>query len=209
MAAWIAATLAACAPAPPPPTLADRYQRWQRTAAPAADAYLAYLRQHGVADTLPPEQLLRSARRWRRCHAEEFAVPPQRLWPAMVPTLRLVRELRAAGLLERPRVGSGYREPALNRCEGGADGSKHTANAALDFDLAPMDAAKRARLCDYWRRHGAARRFGLGFYDSGAIHVDTAGHRTWGYDHTRRSSLCNHVDTDVPRRRRQEPSPAP
>jgi len=184
-----AVAIGACAPAPTAPTAAERYARWRLSHTSATDAYLTYLGKHGVADVLAPEQLLRSARRWKPCAAEEYAVPPQPQWPAMVPTLRLVRDLRDAGLLNRVGVGSGYRDRTLNRCEGGADGSKHLSNAALDFDLAPDDGLRR-RLCDYWRTHGAARRFGLGFYDSGAIHVDTAGHRTWGYDYTRRSSLC-------------------
>ncbi|KRA20001.1 D-Ala-D-Ala carboxypeptidase family metallohydrolase [Lysobacter sp. Root604] len=180
------AALAACAPPDP----AERYERWRETNAAASDAYFAYLRQHGVDRALPPQQLLRSGRRWRWCGAEEFAVPPQAQWPAMVPTLRLVRELRGAGLLGPAIVASAYREPSFNRCEGGAERSKHTTNAALDFDLTQADAAQRRRLCDYWRQQGAARRFGLGFYADDAIHIDTAGHRTWGYDYTRRSSLC-------------------
>ncbi|KRD74838.1 D-Ala-D-Ala carboxypeptidase family metallohydrolase [Lysobacter sp. Root983] len=185
----VALAIGACTPPPPAPTPAERYAKWHRTRAGAADAYLGYLRTHGVADVLPPQQLLRSARRWRGCADEEFAVPPQSQWPAIVPTLRLVRELHGAGLLDRASVGSGYRNPALNRCEGGAPGSKHLSNAALDFDLAHEDGLHQ-QLCAYWRTHGAARRFGLGFYDSGAIHIDTAGHRTWGYDYTRRSSVC-------------------
>lgn len=179
------AALAACAP----PTQADRYAHWRQTHAGQADAYLAYLRQHRVDAVLPPQQLLRSGRSWRRC-GEEFAVPPQAQWPAMVPTLRLVRELRDGGLLGPATVGSAYREPVFNRCEGGAERSKHTVNAALDFDLTAADPALRGRLCDYWRRQGGARRFGLGFYADDAIHIDTAGHRTWGRDYTRRSSLC-------------------
>ena len=191
-AAWLAtllatAALAACTPLP---NEAERYGRWHRTHAADADAYLTYLRQHGVDRVLPPQQILRSGRRWRRCGAEEFAVPPQQHWPAMIPTLRLVRDLRADGVLGPAAVGSVYRDPALNRCEGGAERSKHTVNAALDFDLTAPDDALRRTLCDYWRTHGRAQRFGLGFYANDAIHIDTAGHRTWGHDYTRRSSLC-------------------
>lgn len=180
------APLAACAPTSAP----ERYAHWRETNAAAADAYLAYLRTQGVDQVLPPQQLLRSGRRWRLCGAEEFAVPPQAQWRTMVPTLRLVRELRDGGLLGPAAVGSAYRAPAFNRCEGGAERSKHTVNAALDFDLSPAAPVLRRRLCDYWRTQGGARRFGLGFYADDAIHIDTAGHRTWGHDYTRRSSLC-------------------
>lgn len=180
------ATLTACAPPDP----SERYARWRASNATAADAYLDYLRLHGVDRVLPAQQLLRSGRRWRLCGAEEFAVPPRAQWPAMVPTLRLVRELRDGGLLGPASVGSAYRAPAFNRCEGGAERSKHTVNAALDFDLSPAAPALRQRLCDYWRTQGSARRFGLGFYADDAIHIDTAGHRTWGGDYSRRTSLC-------------------
>lgn len=189
------AALGACTPRP---DAAERYARWHRDHAADADAYLAYLRQRGVDRVLPTQELLRSGRRWRLCGADEFAVPPRQHWPAMVPTLRLLRDLRADGLLGPARVGSVYREPALNRCEGGAERSKHTLNAALDFDLVQPDSALRRRLCDYWRKQGGAHRFGLGFYADDAIHIDTAGHRTWGRDHKRRSSLCTQPEPATP-----------
>lgn len=78
--------------------------------------------------------------------------------------------------------------PAFNACERGSRLSRHLANAALDFDLpAAVDAS---RLCRFWRQQGAQHRFGLGFYDPRRIHVDARGHRTWGRDYTRRTSLC-------------------
>lgn len=133
-------------------------------------------------------QLLRSGRRWRRCAVDEFALPPPAAWPSMRPTLALVRDLTRAGVLVQPQVASGFRTSAFNRCEGGSSRSRHLTNNALDFELGPR--ASVADLCRYWRTHGAARRFGLGFYGERQIHVDTSGFRTWGYDYTRRSSLC-------------------
>ncbi len=152
-------------------------------------AYQGYLSRHGLDQVLPMPQLLRSARRWRRCGAEEFAVPPKPQWPAMRTTLELVRELEHAGFLDRSTVASAYRDDALNRCEGGSSRSRHRINNALDFDLA-ANSQGFARLCAYWRAYGAAHAFGLGFYSERKIHVDTSGFRTWGSDFTRRSSLC-------------------
>ena len=96
--------------------------------------------------------------------------------------------MRSAGLLDGAQIGSGYRDPELNRCEGGSSLSKHIRGGAYDFDLAAdVDAES---LCAYWRRHGPAAGFGLGFYDRRRLHIDTAGFRTWGGDYRRRTSLC-------------------
>ena len=108
----------------------------------------------------------------------------------MRPTLALVRDLDRAGVLHYPRVGSSFRDEALNRCEGGSGRSRHRINNALDFDIAPSKHGI-TRLCAYWRKHGPARGVGLGFYSDHQIHVDTSGFRTWGGDFTRRSSLCS------------------
>jgi peptidase M15-like protein len=189
-AACFVAALAACAPRP----LSDeqRYTQWLAALGHAAEvaAYSAYLRQHDLESVLPMQQLLRSARRWRRCGADEFAVPPKSDWSAMRATLALVYELDHAGLLRNPRVASAYRDEALNRCEGGSTRSRHRINNALDFDIEPPQNGT-ARLCAYWRKHGPTRGFGLGFYTDHQIHVDTSGFRTWGSDFTRRSSLCS------------------
>lgn len=187
-AGLLLALLVACSA--PPPTQAERYARWIAGGMrPDADAYARFLHDHGVGDVVPMAQLLTTARRWKRCAASEFAVPPRRDWPAMAATLRLVRDLRRAGLLADARVASAWRDEALNRCEGGSTRSRHVANNALDFDLG-ADAGHAARLCAYWRTSGAARRFGLGYYDARRVHVDTSGFRTWGPSYRRGSSPC-------------------
>ncbi len=180
--------LAACDRFVPSP--AERYDAWRKAGhVRAADAYAAHLREAGVADVVPMQELLRSGRHWRSCDASEFVVPPREAWDRMIPTLRLVRELRHRGLLEDAQVGSVYRDAEFNRCEGGSTRSQHLRNSALDFDL-PEDSTRVARLCAFWRASGAASRFGLGLYDDRHIHVDTAGHRTWGGDYSGRSSPC-------------------
>ncbi|MEH6417621.1 D-Ala-D-Ala carboxypeptidase family metallohydrolase [Pseudomonas sp. CGJS7] len=134
------------------------------------------------------QQLLRSGRRWRWCRAAEFTLPPQSAWADTARTLRLIGELRSAGLIGGAEITSGYREPGLNRCEGGSTRSRHLHGGAYDFDLAAD--ADIAALCGFWRRRGPASGFGLGFYDRRRLHIDTAGFRTWGSDYRRPTSLC-------------------
>jgi hypothetical protein len=61
------------------PGTAQRYRQWLESGHnPQVAAYEAYLRGEGLDGVLPMSDLLRSGRRWRRCHAEEFLVPPRR-----------------------------------------------------------------------------------------------------------------------------------
>lgn len=185
----LATSLIACAPKPQ--TREQRFANWLSAGHGAeVAAYHDYLRQYQLDGILPMSQLLRSARRWRRCGVDEFAVPPRSEWPSMRSTLELVHDLDRAGFLDGSEVASAYRDEALNRCEGGSRQSRHRTNNALDFDLAPGNRGI-ASLCAYWAAHGSMRKFGLGFYTGRKVHIDTSGFRTWGADHTRRSSLCH------------------
>lgn len=168
----------------------DPFQRWAALRAAAIAEYRHYLEQNGVGDVAPMRALLRSARMWRECDATEFVLPPKALWPNLLPTLRVLDDLRTSGLVDGRRVASGYRDPVLNTCAGGSTRSRHVSNNALDFDL-PDSPDNVARLCDYWRSKGPAMKLGLGFYTDTRIHLDTSGFRTWGADHTRQTSLCN------------------
>ena len=172
------------------PSSEERFQAWRATPAAAGVAnYQQYLHRQSLDDVAPLRALLRSARNWRECGADEFALPPQAKWPNILPTLRALRELQAARLVDGRQVASGYRDAALNRCAGGSLRSRHLSNNALDFDLSQSPDNIR-QLCDYWRTKGPALKLGLGFYTDTKIHLDTAGFRTWGSDHTRRTSLC-------------------
>lgn len=173
----------------PPESSASRYQRWLEAGNhDQASAYEAYLHAQGLDRVIPMPELLRSGRHWHECNTSEFAVPPRKEWGAMVPTLRLVGELETAGVLAHAEVASAWRSPVFNRCEGGSSESRHLSNNALDFDI--VNGISVSALCAYWHENGARRRFGLGFYSSGKIHVDTSGFRTWGYDHHGGTSLC-------------------
>jgi hypothetical protein len=183
---FLGALLAACVPA----ASKDRFEDWSATTEAVGVAeYRQYLQEQGLDDVAPMPALLRSARSWRECDAGEFALPPRALWPNILPTLRALRQLQAAGLVDGRKVASGYREGTLNRCAGGSARSRHLSNNALDFDLSESpDNVKR--LCDFWRGQGPALKLGLGFYTDTRIHLDTSGFRTWGSDHTWRTSLC-------------------
>lgn len=182
------AALASCSTVQP--SIETRYARWLDAGHRAeAERYAAFLRGESLESVVPPMPLSRSARDWKRCERDEFAVPPESLQSNMLPTLRLVARLRDEGILDPARARSVYRDPALNECAGGSPGSKHVQNQAIDFDL-PDRPDNVTRLCAFWREHGEALRMGLGFYSPTTIHVDTGGYRTWGTDYTRRTSLC-------------------
>jgi len=135
----------------------------------------------GVRGVIPTFQLVRTASMWRECNGPPFEVPPFRLWPGMVRTLRYIRaHVRPA--LGAAEAVSGYRNPALNQCARGSDRSAH-----LDFfalDLIPVPALTRRqlfeRLCPAHARHGPAAGAGLGFYTFQRFHIDTRSFRRWG-----------------------------
>lgn len=187
VALTLALALSSCSVIRPSPEV--RYKRWHAGHASEVLDYQAFLQHNDSADTVPMHALLRTARRWRLCGNREFATPPLDLWPNMPPTLRVVAQLRDAGILDTTLARSVYRDEAMNTCAGGSSGSKHRENRAIDFDL-PPDSNNVARLCDFWRTQGPALNLGLGFYTPTAIHLDTAGFRTWGSDYHRGTSLC-------------------
>lgn len=205
----LVAALPGCTTAPAPPLASAPRERerepfgpWRHAHAASVDALEAHLARHGVLGVLPAEQLLRSASSWAECRAPGYAVPPEAQWPAVVSVLQLVQALTAAGILGPIEVHSGYRDAALNECAGGAARSAHLTSFAIDFTpVAPLTpvalptaqgvADPLPRLCEFWRTQGRAWRMGFSRYPSGRIHIDTAGYRTWGADHTGRTALCS------------------
>ena len=88
---------------------------------------------------------------------------------------------------------SGYRNPALNQCAGGAKESAHRRFYALD--LTPLRAIGREgmirSLCAIHRFRGRAYDIGLGFYSGRRFHIDGKGFRKWGANGKGESSPCN------------------
>jgi hypothetical protein len=135
----------------------------------------------GVRNVIPTYQLIRTASMWRECNGPAFEVPPFRLWPGMVNTLRFIRD-HVKGAVGEVEAVSGYRNPALNVCARGSERSAH-----LDFfalDLIPLHPLERRelfrRLCATHARYGQAAGAGLGFYAFQRFHIDTRSFRRWG-----------------------------
>src|ERR1700752_2133080 len=82
-------------------------------------SFEAWQEAAGVRGVLPTFQLIRTASMWRECGGAPFEIPPFRLWPGLVRTLRFVRDpvVAAVGPVEAV---SGYRNPALNLCARGS-----------------------------------------------------------------------------------------
>ncbi|MBC5763962.1 D-Ala-D-Ala carboxypeptidase family metallohydrolase [Ramlibacter albus] len=149
----------------------------------------AYLHENHVSGILPTRSLLRTATDWKKCGAQQFEVPPKDRWPVMRQVLDLVAELKKRGILKDVEGASGYRNPELNKCANGAPRSAHTKSFAIDITADPgqVDVEK---LCNFWRNEGKAWQMGMSRYPSGRIHLDVSGWRTWGADHTSKTSFC-------------------
>jgi hypothetical protein len=160
------------------------YRAWYAGAGWRRDyvrAFNDYLVSGGVAGVVPTWQLLRTATSWQRCGGQPFEVPPSAEWPHIVQTLRYIHYhvVPAVGPVEAV---SGYRNPQLNHCAGGAPESAHKSYSAID--LVPLRPTSREelmqRLCAVHAREGSTYGAGLGFYAFLRFHVDTTRYRRWG-----------------------------
>jgi len=146
-------------------------------------AFNDYLGTYEVAGIVPTWQLFRTATAWQRCAGQPFEIPPTSEWPHIVQTLRYIRDyvVPAVGPVEPV---SGYRNPALNTCAGGAQESAHKYYSAID--LVPLRPTTREQLmqtlCAVHGRRGPAYEVGLGFYAFLRFHIDTAKYRRWNMD---------------------------
>lgn len=165
---------------------ANLFTQWRSGHAQQMAEFESYLKSQNVADVVPHFQLLRSASMWKQCGAEPFQLPPKAQWKQVSDVLQLLKELRARNAIGDFEVVSGYRDPKLNKCAGGAPKSAHTRFAV---DLLPkVDIGDK--LCGFWRTAGKAWNMGVSRYPSGRVHVDRGGYRTWGASHGRGSSYC-------------------
>jgi hypothetical protein len=162
------------------------YRSWY-LAAPGRAAQVKmfndYLARAGVAGVVPTWQLFRTATSWESCGAQPFEIPPTQEWPHIVQTLRYIRDYVIPELGPVEPV-SGYRNPNLNVCAGGAPESAHKHYSAVDMvPLRPMTReAMMQALCGGHSRHGAAYGAGLGFYAFMRFHVDSQKFRRWNMD---------------------------
>lgn len=169
------------------------YRSWYM-ALPARQAQVKafndYLTTYEVAGVVPTWQLFRTATAWQSCAGQPFEIPPTSQWPHIVQTLRYIRDyvIPAVGPVEPV---SGYRNPVLNSCAGGAEESAHKHYSAVD--LVPLRSTTREQLmqtlCSVHGRRGPAYEVGLGFYAFLRFHVDTTKYRRWNLDPAV-ASLC-------------------
>ena len=162
------------------------YRSWYLAApwrAAQVKSFNDYLTSYQVSGIVPTWQLLRTATSWSDCGGQPFEVPPTSEWPHIVQTLRYVHDyvIPAVGPVEPV---SGYRNPALNQCAGGAPDSAHKHYSAID--LVPLRATTRESmmrtLCAVHSQHGAQYSTGLGFYAYLRFHVDSTKFRRWNMD---------------------------
>lgn len=162
--------------------------------------YEKFLKENRVNTAVPTYQLLRNARDWAKCGYAPYSVPTPELWNNLLPTLKILQYLVDTKVLTNYEITSVYRDYSLNICAGGAAGSKHVHNAAIDFRIGPEYSTQpediiliedtKIKLCNFWNQHGQTLNMGLGVYASGQIHIDTQGYRSWGPDHTSNTSMC-------------------
>lgn len=165
------------------------FAQWRLAREGQVKPFQEFLDRENLSGVAPLHELLRSASMWKECKAEPFQVPPQAQWPEVRKVLQLLATLRERKLLDRIEVVSAYRDEELNRCAGGSRNSAHRRSFAVD--LAPLPRERGVALCRFWRDHGEPLAMGLSRYPTGRIHIDRAGYRTWGEDHTKATSFCN------------------
>jgi len=166
---------------------AAMFLEWRLQHAKQVGAFELFLEREKLAGVVPLYQLLRSASMWRECGAEPFQVPPPENWSAVRDVLALLQELQQRKLVGKFEVVSAYRDPALNKCAGGAPKSSHVHFAV---DLLPLAGTDAEKLCAFWRVEGKNWNMGVSRYPSGRIHIDRGGFRSWGATHRRESSFC-------------------
>jgi hypothetical protein len=162
------------------------YRSWYLAApwrAAQVKSFNDYLSTYEVSGIVPTWQLLRTATSWKDCGGQPFEVPPTAEWPHVVQTLRYIHDhvVPAVGPVEPV---SGYRNPALNQCAGGAPESAHKHYSAIDMvPLRPITREALMRtLCGVHSRHGEPYHAGLGFYAYLRFHVDSTKFRRWNMD---------------------------
>lgn len=109
-------------------------------------------------------------------HGAKNAYPPRAKWGNIVPTLRIVDDLRDA--IGPIMITSAYRSKAYNDAVGSNDASQHRQFTALD--IIPLDAAvhEAHKVLAEWRKQGKWVG-GLGKYPN-FVHIDTRGRNaTW------------------------------
>ena len=195
LAALLVLMLASCTPKAVPAG-AHEFERWLAAEAarvPAFARFEALLAREGVAGVVETRELWLTDRLAPECVVEPFVMPPEEIWPRIVPALRYIRDYvkPAVGAVS---VASGYRDEAFNACVQGASRSAHREYYALD--LVPHDVRMTrerlvAVLCPIHAREGPRFSIGMGVYRARRFHIDASGFRGWGEDFRRATFPCD------------------
>lgn len=134
-----------------------------------------------------------------------ISVPPESLWPGMIPTLRLAEYIRDAwkdDIMMRGgdhttcglRVVSGYRPRWYNTRINGAPASQHMAFKALDLSPVNGELGHFMRVAQYAvsSLRESMRRVGFGRYDT-FIHIDTGRTRFTWWDNRSERRKADHA----------------
>lgn len=179
----------------------EAYQIWLNQSPQRIDAknkFERFLLRNQVFGVLPTYQILRSASMAKECNESAFDIPPNKYWPNIVKTLKFIKTYIEPEIGELEAV-SGYRNPVLNQCAGGAKNSAHAKYFALD--LIPITDIKReeliGRVCQIHTKFGKNFDIGLGFYSYTRFHIDAKSYRRWGKDGRGKTSPCAQYDRFV------------
>lgn len=157
----------------------------------AKNKFERFLLRNQVFGVLPTYQILRSASMAKECNESAFEIPPNKYWSNIVTTLKFIKTHIEPEIGELEAV-SGYRNPVLNVCAGGAKNSAHAKYFALD--LVPKTDIKReeliGRVCHVHSKFGPKYGIGLGFYSFTRFHIDSKSFRRWGKDGRSVTSPC-------------------
>lgn len=189
-------------PAPPPAPIPDfvagqdeaAYENWlARDPAVRAQVggFESFLKGEGLAGVLPTWQLTRTASDYEKCDGPGFEVAPIEEWQHIAATLRFIQR-HVEPVIGEVEAKSGYRNPELNACAGGAKESAHRRFFALD--LVPVRSIARGGLirsiCAIHEFRGRGYDIGLGFYQGLRFHIDSKGFRKWGPNGRSATSPC-------------------
>lgn len=169
------------------PATPRAFERWIAAEPARAESlarFEALLAREGVSDVFPVRELWFVDRIDPECVVEPFVMPPEELWPNIVPTLRYIRD-HVVPAIGPVAVASGYRDPDFNACIEGASRSAHRGFHALDlFPRDPLVTRERliAVLCPIHAAEGRRLDVGMGIYRARRFHIDAHGYRGWGED---------------------------
>lgn len=151
----------------------------------------SFLKGEGLAGVLPTWQLTRTASDYEKCEGPGFEVAPIEEWQHIAATLRFIKR-HVQPVIGDVEAMSGYRNPELNACAGGARESAHRRFFALD--LVPKHPIARSGLirsiCAIHDFRGRGYDIGLGFYNGLRFHIDSKGFRRWGPNGKGATSPC-------------------